>query len=79
MDALKKIFPLAFGTKNGVVGLIINIIIHVVADAIAALAIALLSGLPLIGLIISLFGGLVGAYFTVSLVLSILNFLNIVK
>lgn len=72
MDMLKKYFPLAFKQKDGIVGLIINIIIHVFADAVAGLIIGFL---PFLGFL----GGIIGLYFTVSLVLSVLDYLKVIK
>ena len=72
MATLKKLFPLSFKEKNGVGGLIVNILIHVLADAVAGLIIAIL---PILGIL----GGLIGLYFTVGIVLSILDYLKIIK
>jgi len=72
MDTLKKLFPLSFKKKDGIVGLIINIIIHVFADAVAGLIIWLLPFLAFLG-------GLIGLYFTVGIVLSILDYLKVLK
>lgn len=72
MDILKKLFPLSFKEKNGVGGLIVNIIIHLVADLVAGLIIGLI---PILGLL----GGLIGLYFTVGIVLSVLDYLKILK
>ena len=72
MDTLKKIFPLSFKAKNGIGGLIVNILIHIVFDIVAGLIIGLLP-------ILSILGGLVGLYFTVGIVLSILDYLKIIK
>ena len=72
MDILKKIFPLAFKKKDGIGGLIINILLHVLADAVAALIIWLL---PILGFL----GGLIGLYFTVGIVLSILDYFKVIK
>lgn len=72
MATLKKLFPLAFKEKNGIGGLIVNILIHVLADAVAGVIIAIL---PILGIL----GGLIGLYFTVGIVLSILDYLKIIK
>ena len=72
MDILKKLFPLSFKKKDGIVGLIVNILIHVLADAVAGLIIWLL---PVLGFL----GGLIGLYFTVGIVLSILDYLKVLK
>lgn len=72
MATLKKLFPLSFKAKNGIGGLIVNILIHILADAVAGIIIALL---PILGIL----GGLIGLYFTVGIVLSILDYLKVIK
>ena len=79
MNSLKKYFPLAFKKKGSLGALLINVLIHIGADIIAGLVIGLLAGLPLIGWLFGLVGGLVGLYFTVSVVLSILDYLKVIK
>jgi hypothetical protein len=79
MDMLKKLFPLAFGAKKDIVALVINILIHIVVDAVLGIVISLLAGLPLVGFVFGLIGSVLGLYFLVSLILSILHFLKIVK
>ena len=79
MDMLKKLFPLAFGAKKDIVALVINILIHIVVDAVLGMVISLLAGLPLVGFVFGLIGSVLGLYFLVSLILSILHFLKIVK
>ena len=79
MDMLKKIFPLAFAAKKDVTALVINIIIHVLIDAVAGIVIKLLAAIPLVGIIVSAVGGLIGLYFLISLVLSILDYLKVLK
>ncbi len=72
MDTLKKLFPLSFREKKGIGGLIVNILIHLLADLVAGLIIGLL---PILGIL----GGLIGLYFTVGIVLSILDYLKVIK
>jgi len=72
MATLKKIFPLAFKAKKDIGALIVNILIHVIADVVAGLIIGLL---PILGIL----GGVIGLYFTVSVILSILDYLKIIK
>lgn len=79
MDMLKKYFPLAFKPKKDIAALVINIIIHLVVDAVAGVLIGILANIPLIGVIVSAVGGLVGLYFTISLVLSILDYFKVLK
>ena len=79
MKMLKSFFPLAFARKKDIVALVINILIHIVVDVVAGLVIGFLGGLPLIGWTFALVGSVIGLYFLVSLVLSILHCLKIVK
>ena len=72
MEILKKLFPLSFKEKNGLGGLIVNILIHILADVVAGIIIAIL---PILGIL----GGLIGLYFTVGIVLSILDYLKVLK
>ena len=72
MATLKKIFPLAFKAKKDIGALIVNILIHVIADVVAGLIIGLL---PILGIL----GGVIGLYFTVSVILSILDYLKVLK
>jgi glutamate racemase len=60
MNMFKPFFPLAFVPKKDVIALVINIVLHIVADAIAGLVIAGLGGLPLIGWAFSLVGSVIG-------------------
>lgn len=79
MDMLKKFFPLAFKPKKDIAALVINIIIHLVVDAIAGVLIGILANIPLVGIIVGAAGGLVGLYFTISLVLSVLDYFKVLK
>ncbi len=72
MDTLKKLFPLSFKEKKGIGGLVVNILIHLLADIVAGIIIAIL---PILGIL----GGLIGLYFTVGIVLSILDYLKVLK
>ena len=79
MDILKKVFPFSFGAKNGLGGLIINIIIYLVVGALAGVAIGILAKLPIIGIIVGVLGGLVDLYVAVGIILSILDYLKVLK
>jgi hypothetical protein len=79
MATLKKLFPLAFKEKKTIGALIVNVLIHLVFNVVAGAVIGLLSGLPLIGWVFGLVGGLIGLYFTVGIVLSVLDYLKIIK
>lgn len=78
MDFLKKFWPHAFGATE-VKPLIITLLIYIVADIICGAVIGLLAQIPLIGILFSLVGSLVGLYATVGIVVSILVFLKVVK
>ncbi len=79
MDTLKKYFPVAFNAKNDVTALVINIIIHVIAMAIVGAVSWLLGFIPLLGAVLGVICGLIGLYLLISLVLSILDYLKILK
>ena len=79
MDFLKKYFPLAFKPKKDIAALIINLLIHIAVDFVVGIVIAILVSIPLIGAIISLVSGLVGLYFLVSMILSVLDYLKVLK
>lgn len=72
METLKKIFPLSFKEKKSVGALIVNILLHVLGDAVAGVIIGIL---PILGIL----GGIVGLYFTAGIVLSILDYLKVIK
>ena len=72
MDTLKKLFPLSFKEKKTVGALIVNILLHILGDAVAGIIIGILP-------ILAILGGIVGLYFTVGIVLSILDYLKIIK
>lgn len=79
MDTLKKLFPYSFKAKKDIGALIVNVLIYLAFDIVAGAVIGLLSGLPLIGWVFGLVGGLLGLYVTAGLVISILHYLKLVK
>ena len=79
MDTLKKLFPFSFKKKGTLTDLIINIVIHVVVGFLAGTLIALFAKLPIIGIIIGLFGGIVDLYVVAGIVLSVLDYAKILK
>lgn len=79
MEFLRTFFPFAFTEKKDITGLIVSIIIHIVSAAVIGFIISIFSHLPLIGYIISGLGGLIDLYIFISLVLSILDYLNVLK
>ena len=78
MDALKKFFPHAI-KANDLGKFIITLITYLVIDIVCGFVIGLLAKLPIIGIIFTLLGSLVGLYAFVGVILSILVFLKVLK
>lgn len=78
MDLLKKLFPFSFVAKD-VQPLVISIIVYLVADIVLGVLIGLLASLPIIGVIFTIVGSLLGLYVTVGLVLTVLYFAKVIK
>lgn len=78
MDILKKFFPTAFKATE-VKAFIISLIIYVLIDVVCGFVIGLLAKIPVLGIIFSLLGSLVGLYALIGVVLSILVFVKVVK
>lgn len=87
MDLLKKVFPLSFKDKKDVAALIINLLIHlvvaIIGGAVIALAGLLTGWIPVLGAIIGwalgIVGSLVSLYCLVGAVLSVLDYLKVLK
>lgn len=78
MDILKKVFPLSFQV-NELKSFVISLLIYVVIDVICGFVIGILAQIPLIGLIFSLLGSIIGLYALVGIILSILVFVKVIK
>lgn len=78
MDTLKKLFPNAFKATE-VNNFIVALIIYAVIDVVCGAIIGLLAKLPIIGIIFSLLGSVIGLYATGGIVLSILVFVKVIK
>ncbi len=78
MDILKKFFPHAF-KSNEVAAFIITLIIYILIDIVCGFVIGLLVKIPILGIIFSLLGSLIGLYALVGVVLSILVFAKVLK
>lgn len=78
MDLLKKYFPRAFKVSD-VASLIIAILIYIVFDVVAGAVIGLLAAIPVLGIIFSILGALVGIYATAGIVISVLVFCKVLK
>ena len=77
-DILKKIFPHAFKATE-VKAFVITLVIYCLIDIVCGFVIGLLASLPIIDIIFSLLGSLVGLYAFVGIVLSILVFVKVLK
>lgn len=78
MDLLKKLFPLSFKVSE-VKDLVISIIVYALIDVVCGVLIGLLAKIPLIGILFSLVGTLIGIYATAGIVLAILVFVKVIK
>ncbi len=79
MDMLKKIFPFSFQAKSDLKALAINVLIYLAAALVAGLVVGVLSWVPILGAIIKLLGGLVGIYVVAGIVLTALDYLDLLK
>lgn len=79
MALLKTLFPLSFGAKKDVVALIINIVVYLVVCAIAGVVIGFLSDIAVVGVIFTIVGSFIGLYGLIGIVLSVLDYLKVLK
>lgn len=85
MDMLKKFFPFSFNVKEkDVTSLIVSIIIYLVAGLVVGIVLGLIGGilggiLSLLGWIFGIANTAVGLYCLLGIVISVLNFLNVLK
>ena len=75
---LKKYFPRAYKSKD-LASFIVSLIIYALIDIVCGVVIGLLAKLPIIGIIFSLLGSLIGLYALVGIILSILVFVKVLK
>jgi len=78
MDMIKKFFPNAFKAKE-LSSFIVALVIYVLIDVVCGFVIGLLAKIPVLGIIFSLLGSIVGLYALVGIVLSILVFVKVLK
>ena len=80
MDLLKTIWPIPFQVKEKSLGsLIWRLIVFLVVTALVGVLIGILAGFPIIGIVFSIAGSLIGVYNVVGIVLCILKFLGTIK
>lgn len=79
MDILKKVFPYSFKAKEGVGALIVNVLVYLVVGVLVGFVIGIFAKLPIIGIVIGLCGGLVDLYVLAGIIISVLDFLKVLK
>ncbi len=79
MEMLKKLFPFSFKAKNDIRDLLITVLVFIAADLICSVIDKVLGAIPLIGTLVGLVGWIIGLYFFVSIVLAVLDYLNVFK
>ena len=78
MDLIKKLWPTPFNIKKGnLASFLIQLIIFIVITAVVGVLIGVLSGVPIVGILFWIVGGLMEIYTIVGIVLCILNFLGV--
>ena len=78
MDMLKKIFPFSFGVKD-ITALVVALVIYIVGGAVIGLVFGLLAKIPLVGILFSIIGWLVGVYCLIGIILAVLEYFNLIK
>lgn len=78
MDIVKKIFPVSLRAKD-VVGLIVSIIIYLILPVVFGLLNQLLSGVPVIGLLLGIIMWGINAYCFIGIILAVLFFCKVIK
>ena len=75
MDILKKFFPISFSAKE-LKPFIISLVIYVLVDVVCGFVIGLLAKIPVLGILFSLLGSIIGLYALMGIVLSVFVFVN---
>lgn len=78
MDILKKLFPVSFNAKEKE-PFIISLIIYVVLAVVGGLVLGFLSSIPVVGIIVSIVGGILDLYALIGIVLAILVFVKVIE
>ena len=78
VDLLKKFYPNAFKSKE-LNSFIIALVIYVLIDVICGFVIGFLVKVPLVGIIFSILGSVIGLYALIGIILSILVFVKVLE
>ena len=80
MDFLKKLWPTPFKIQKGnVVSFVVQLLVFLILTALFGWLIGLLAHLPIVGIVFSIVGSLMGIYTLIGAVLCLLKFLDLVK
>jgi len=79
MKDLKKYFPFSFTEKKDVVAVIVNVLMHIFAGWVISIVLAIAGILPVIGWVTGIAGFAVEVYLFAGMVLSVLDYLNMLK
>jgi len=77
MDVLKKVFPFSF-KSNDLTGFIVALIFYVIICGICGAIIGFLTKIPLLGIIFSILGSVLGIYGLIGIILSVLVFVKVI-
>lgn len=79
MEFLQKLWPTPFKIKKGdLASFLIQLIIFVVLTAVFGVLIGILAAIPIVGIIFSIVGSLMGLYTLIGVVLCILRFAAVI-
>ena len=79
MDMLKKIFPLSFKYIKDVPNLIIGIVLYLVAGIVGGVLLGIAGLIPVVGIVVRIFGGLLDLYVLVGIIILLLVYFKIIK
>ena len=80
MDYLKLLWPTPFKIKEkDLVSFLVQLIIFILLTVLIGVAIWLLSAIPIVNIVASIAGSLMGLYTIVGIVLCVLKFLDVLK
>lgn len=80
MEFLKNLWPIPFKIKKGnLASFIWKLIVFIVVTAIVGVLIKVLAGIPIVGIIFSILGSLVGVYNIIGIVLCVLVFIGVIS
>ena len=81
MDTLKKLFPFSFKKKKALADLIVNILLYLIAMVVVGALVGVLGIIPLklINWVTGTAGGVIGLYLLVGAILSVLDYMKVLK